>query len=153
VFPETRGSKDDAIESDEVPYPKPFPVPTKEDAPFWEALVKGRFTLPRCGECGHVWFPPYLNCQRCLSLDRGWFEASGRGEVVGVTIIEQPYLSSFEGDLPYNVCLIQLEEGPLLYSNVQGENESITVGLEVGVVLDLVAPGKVLFRFAPRVRK
>ena len=45
-----------------------------------------------------------------------------------MTVIEQAYLSSFEGDIPYNVCLIQLEEGPLLYSNVQAENETITVG-------------------------
>src|SRR5262245_26490854 len=96
-------------------YAKPLPVPTKEDRPFWEALAEHRFILPRCKDCGHVWFPPYLNCQRCLSSDREWITATGRGVVDAVTVFEKPYLAGFVKDLPYNVCLIKLEEGPRMY--------------------------------------
>ena len=59
-------------------YVKPLPELTHEDRPFWEAAREHRFILPRCRDCGHIWFPPYSSCQKCLSFDREWIEASGR---------------------------------------------------------------------------
>ena len=131
-------------------YLKPLPVPTKEDRPFWEALSEHRFILPQCTECGQVWFPPYLNCVDCLSLAREWIDASGTGVVDAVTVFEKPYLSSFTPDLPYNVCLIKLDEGPRLYSNlVNIANDEIRVGMSVRIVFDDVKAGVTLPRFEP----
>lgn len=130
-------------------YAKPLPVPTKEDAPFWSALRDGRFVLPSCTDCGHVWFPPYLNCPSCLSLKRTWIDAQGTGVIDGVTIIDKPYLPSFAADLPYNVVLVRLAEGPRMYSNVVGTpSEDIRVGMRVRIVIDPVTPQIALPKFA-----
>src|SRR5262245_39204876 len=116
-------------------YDKPVPIPTKEDRPFWEAAKRHEFVLPRCRQCGHVWFPPYLNCQRCLSLDREFFVASGRGTVDGFTVFDKAYIPSFAADVPYNVALVLLEEGPRMYSNIVGiPNDDIVAGMAVEVV-------------------
>ena len=129
-------------------YAKPVPEPTDEDRPFWEAAREHRFVLPRCRECGHVWFPPYLSCGRCLSTDREWMEASGRGKVWGYTMIEQPYVPGYRDELPYNVVLVQLEEGPMLYSNLVGvPDEEIRPDLPVEAFFDDVSDELTLIRF------
>ena len=132
-------------------YSKPLPKLTKEDRPFWEAAKQHKFMLPRCRQCGHVWFPPYLNCQRCLSFDREFFEASGRGTVFGRIEMQQPYIAAFKDDLPYNVVLVQLEEGPKMYSNMVGVSaDEITVDMPVEVVFEDVTDEFALPKFRPR---
>ena len=134
-----------------MPYNKPLPKLTKEDRPFWEAAKQHRFILPKCLQCGHVWFPPYLNCQRCLSFDREWVQASGRGKVWGFIEMRQAYIPSFKDDLPYNVALIELEEGPKMYSNIVGiPTSEIKVDMPVEVVFEDVTPDFSLPKFRPR---
>ena len=95
--------------------------------------------------------PPYLNCQRCLSFDREFFEASGRGTVFGRIEMLQPYIAAFKDDLPYNVVLVQLEEGPKMYSNMVGvPADEIVVDMPVEVVFEDVTDEFALPKFRPR---
>ena len=131
-------------------YKKPLPKVTKEDKPFWDACKQHKFMLPRCTKCGHMWFPPYGNCNKCLSFEREFVEVSGRGTVWGVIEMNQPYILAFQKDLPYVVVLIQLEEGPFMYSNIVGvPNDQVKVGMSVEVVFDDVTPEFTLPKFKP----
>ena len=131
-------------------YAKPLPTVTPEDREFWAAARQHRFVLPQCRTCGHVWFPPYASCPSCLSFDRGWTEASGRGTVWGFTIMRQPYIPSFEPELPYNVVLVELEEGPMVYSNLVGiDNADIACGLSVKAVFEDATDEFTLIKFRP----
>jgi uncharacterized OB-fold protein len=130
-----------------VSYDKPLPVPDADDAPFWEATRQHALRLPHCDSCGQTWFPPYQRCPRCLQ-PHGWVTASGRGEVFAFTVFYRPYLKSFQGDVPYHVALIRLEEGPLIYGNViDATNEEVRVGMKVAVVFDDVTGETTLPRF------
>ncbi|WP_419918472.1 Zn-ribbon domain-containing OB-fold protein [Candidatus Poriferisocius sp.] len=134
-------------------YFKPLPTVTTEDREFWAEARRHRFVLPRCRNCGHVWFPPYASCPRCLSFDREWTRASGRGTVWGFTLMRQPYIPSFEPELPYNVVLVELEEGPMMYSNLIGiDNAAITCGLEVEAAFEDITPEITLIKFRPAER-
>ncbi len=117
-----------------MPEAKPVPTPTDEDREFWRHARQHELVLPRCRQCGNVWFPPYQNCPECLGRDIDWKAASGRGEVFAFTIFHRPYLRAFAADVPYNVALIRLDEGPLIYGNVV--DGTIRVGLPVEVVFD-----------------
>ncbi len=129
-------------------YTKPLPKVTSEDRPFWEACKQHKFVLPKCKQCGNVWFPPYLQCNKCLSPNREFVEASGRGVIWGRIEMNQPYIPAFVDDIPYVVALIQLEEGPFIYTNVVGAtNDTIKVGLPVEVVFDDVTPDFTLPKF------
>jgi uncharacterized protein len=116
---------------------RPLPTPTPEDAPFWSAAKEHRLVLPRCRACGLIWFPPYSTCTRCASPDIEWIAASGRGVIWGYIEMHQPYIRWFEKDLPYNVVLIRLDEGPFMYSNIVGATyESLRADAPVEVVFE-----------------
>jgi uncharacterized OB-fold protein len=59
--------------------------------------------------------------------------------VYSTIVFHQVYNQAFAGDVPYNVSLIQLEEGPRMISNVIGVPPSeVKVGDKVHVVFDAV---------------
>jgi uncharacterized protein len=97
---------------------RPLPEPAAHDAPFWAATREHRLVLPRCQDCGHVWFPPYSRCTRCASNKIEWMDACGRGRVWGFIEMHRKYIEWFASEIPYNVALIKLEEGAFIYSNI-----------------------------------
>ncbi len=77
-----------------------------------------------------------------------WEQASGRGLIYSYTIIHQNKSPEFVNDTPYNVAIIQLEEGPRLMSNiVEAAPEALRVDLPVTVVFDPVSDAISLPRF------
>ena len=131
-------------------YEKPLPTITDEDRPFWEATKAHRLKLARCADCGHVRYPLYASCPKCLSLDREWTDVSGKGTVWGYVLMRQPYLPGYCDELPYNVVLVELDEGPLMYSNVVGiPDEEVRPGMRVEAVFDDVTDEFTLVRFRP----
>jgi len=131
-----------------VAYEKPLPKVTREDRAFWQAAKEGRLLLPRCLDCGHVWFPPYLSCPRCASARIEWTEASGRGVIWGRIEMHQAYLKSFADVMPYNVVQVQLAEGPMIFSNVEGAAwDDLAVGDSVEVVFEDVTDEIALPKF------
>ena len=129
-------------------YAKPLPTPNAEDREFWEAARQHRLVLPHCEECGHTWFPPYLACPKCISPQRVWINASGKGTIWASIEMHQAYMPPFRGDLPYQVALIRLEEGPLMFSQVIGKTkDQLPVGTSVEVVFDDVTATVTLPQF------
>ena len=113
---------------------KPLPLPDAESAPFFEGAREGRLMLMRCKDCGTPRLPSRQHCDECLSSDYEWFAASGRGTVRTFGVMHQRYHPGFAADLPYNIAIIELEEGPRLPANVVGvANADLRVGLPVVV--------------------
>ncbi|MCL0101836.1 OB-fold domain-containing protein [Dehalococcoidia bacterium] len=129
-------------------YEKPLPKINAEDRAFWEATKRHSLEVPRCKDCGHIWFPPYLSCPKCISANIEYLKSSGKGEIFGCIEMHQAYLSKFQDDLPYNVALIRLAEGPLMFSNIVGSNfEEMRPGTPVEVVFDDVTDEVALPKF------
>src|SRR5947209_4946882 len=125
-------------------------MPDDLDVPFWEACRAHRFMLHRCDACGrHYW--PASSCVDHGVSAMAWVEASGRGEVHTYTVFYQRYNPAWTGDIPYNVAVVQLEEGPFFHTNiVEIDNADLRVGLPVEVVFDDLTPEASLPRFRPR---
>ena len=133
-------------------YAKPLPRLTDENRPFWDGMREGRLRMQQCDACGHVRFPISHVCPDCLSYEFQWHNLSGRGEVFAYIVYHQLYNKAFAADLPYTVALVQLEEGPRMYSNIIGcSNDDVKVGDKVTVAFDPVTPEVTLprFRLAP----
>ncbi|MBX3023879.1 Zn-ribbon domain-containing OB-fold protein [bacterium] len=127
---------------------KPLPRPSEDSAPFWEAALRGELRMQRCGGCGHVRFPPSLLCPRCLSEAAEWVALSGRGTVYSWVVVHQSQHPAFNPDAPYNVVIIQLDEGPRLHGNLVGTpNQEIHIGMPVEVVFDKVSDDTALVRW------
>jgi uncharacterized OB-fold protein len=129
---------------------KPLPRPSEDSAPYWEAAHKGELQMQKCGDCGHVRFPPSLLCPRCLSDEAEWTKLSGRGKVYSWIVIHQSQHPAFNADTPYNVAIVELEEGPRLHTNIVGcANEEIHIGMPVEVVFERVSDDTAMPRFKP----
>lgn len=134
-------------------YTRPLPEPDVWSMPFWEAARKGELRMQRCDGCGHVRFPPGPACPRCLSPTATWAVLSGRGIVWSWTVFHQLYYQGFKDDLPYNVALVELKEGPRLYTNLVGiANDAIREGLPVEAVFEQATDTWTIPRFRPSSR-
>lgn len=130
---------------------KPLPRPSEDSAPYWEAAHRGELRMQKCLDCGHVRFPPAILCARCLSEKAEWVRLSGRGTVYSWIVVHQSQHPAFNSDTPYNVAIVELEEGPRLHTNIVGcANDEITIGMPVEAVFDKVSDDTSLVRFRPR---
>lgn len=131
-------------------YAKPVPVPSPETAPFWEAAREHRLTLPKCEECGKVRFPPSGHCPACGGAAHEWVALSGRGRVFSFVTYHRLYHKGWEGELPYVVAVIELEEGPRLLSTLTGiKPEDVKCDMPVEVVFDDITDDATLPKFRP----
>lgn len=131
-------------------YQKPLPELTAVNRPFWDACRQGRLSMQRCRACGHIRYPISAVCPECLSEQTEWINLSGKGEVLSRMVFHQVYHKAFAGDVPYNVVLVQLDEGPRMFSNVVGvPNDAVRVGMRVAVTFDPVTPDVTIPRFEP----
>ena len=129
-------------------YLKPLPTLRDDNRPFWAAAREGRLSMQACESCGHVRFPISHVCPRCLSYAFEWRTLSGRGQIFSYVIYHQVYHQAFKHDVPYNVALVQLEEGPRMYSNIVGvSNDVPKVGDAVQAVFEAVTSEITLPRF------
>lgn len=128
--------------------PKPLPVVTEESRPFWEGCRQGILRLQYCEQCHQHQFYPRLYCMHCGAEQISWVTASGRGVIYSYTIIHQNKSPEFVQETPYNVAVVQLEEGPRMMSNIVGiSSEELRVDLPVKIVFDPVSDTISLPRF------
>ncbi len=134
-----------------TPYAKPLPLIDEVSRPFWEAARRSELRLQRCAACGHVWHPPGPCCPECLSSRFDWTPMSGLGTVWSFIVYHHCWHPGFAGDIPYNVALVRLDEGPVVTTNIVGiSNEQIQVGMPVTAAFDPVTEDVTLLKFRPR---
>ncbi len=98
------------------------------DNEFDAFLAKGELHIQHCRSCGKYVFYPRLACTACGQMDLEWCPASGRGTVYAVSVINRRQ----EKGGPYNVVLVDLEEGPRMMSCVVGiDHEDVKIGMSV----------------------
>jgi uncharacterized OB-fold protein len=89
------------------------------DEPLWASIEDHRWALQACSDCGTFRYPPAPVCANCLSMSSRWTPLSGRGSIISWVIFHRQYFDDYPP--PYNVVAVQLEEGPLVISNLEGE--------------------------------
>lgn len=126
---------------------RPLPAPTKASLPFWQSCRNHALELQLCGTCRtYLYYPVYM-CPECGSDELVWTPVSGRGSIHSLTVTTR---SSFETDGPLVVALVELEEGPIMMSNiVTPEPGKLRIGDAVTIVYEDVAPEITLPMFRP----
>ena len=113
----------------------PIPLPLVDtDTEEWYAGLKRReLLLQQCASCGTLQHPPQPSCPQCLSLEKKWTKASGRGTIFTFIVVRHPVHPAF-AEVPYDVILVELEEGPRILSNMLDcPPEEIEIGMPVTV--------------------
>jgi|SRR6185312_15116003 len=108
---------------------------TDLNQPYWDALAEGRLTFQRCRKCENAWLPPRNECPRCLEADWAWQDAGGAARVVSWIVYHTAHDETFKDRVPYNVAIVELDEGPRMITNIVGvPNERIEPDAKVRFV-------------------
>lgn len=107
-----------------------------ETRPFWEAAEKDELLLKSCHDCGKPHWYPRMVCPLCGSTNTGWLKASGQGTLYAFSHIEK-------ADPPYTLAYVQLDEGPIIMSNIIHKDVSqLKIGARVTVAFQRTKEGR-----------
>ena len=87
-----------------------------------------------CPHCDEKIFPPRDVCPNCAGEAKTPYVFSGKGEVYSyTTVYDAP--EGYEGNSPYTVALVKLEEGPLVTAQLTDvDNGKVSIGTPVEMV-------------------
>ena len=132
-------------------YDKPLPHITALARPFWEGTREHELRLQRCRACGSFQFPPQVLCRSCLTEEQDWTPTSGRATVYSFVVQHRPATPAFVDDVPYVVAVVELDEGPLMLTNIVGcVPDAVKVGMPVEVTFVDATDEITLYPFRPR---
>lgn len=126
-----------------------MPAVTDLTKPYWDGLRAGDLLFQECDGCSERWLPAREHCPGCLGSAWSWVPASGQGRLVSWVIYHHAFHPAFETRLPYNVAVVELDEGPRLISNIV----DTSVTLVADMALDLQVESEAGFsipRFRPK---
>ena len=114
-----------------------FPQPdiTDTNRPFWEGLAAGKLFFQRCAN-DHRWLPARDFCPQCLSPAAAFVPANGRAKLLSWVIYHTAFHDAFKDRVPYNVALVELEEGPRLMTNVLCDPAALVPGMNVMLAIE-----------------
>jgi uncharacterized OB-fold protein len=110
-------------------------LPTKnpDNARFFESVHEHRMELQNCNSCGKFWYFPSPICPHCGSLEFTWKPVSGKATVYSFTWVHRP-APGFEDLVPYAYALVELDEGPIMATNIVDTTpEQLKIGQRVEV--------------------
>ena len=137
--------------------PKPVPVPDDASAPFFAGALRGELMLLRCAACrtfmsptGYLGVPVRPRCVRCFSGELEWAASSGRATLYSFALMHQVYDDAFAGEVPYNIAVVETEEGVRLTSQVVGcPNDALLMGMALAVTFEHLSDDVAIPKFRP----
>ena len=125
-----------------------LPAIDADSRPFWESCRRHAMAIQRCTACGTFRFPPSRVCPRCHSGSAAWVPVSGKGRVYASLVVCEPLDRASTRDVPFNLSLIELDEGIRLWSNVvECDPDDVRIGDRVRVTYEDATPEATLPRF------
>jgi uncharacterized OB-fold protein len=126
-----------------------MPVADAQTQPFFDAAERGVLMLRKCGDCSAWLAADAKFCSECLSESIDWAESSGKGKIFTFGIVHQQ-VPGWENDTPFNVTVVQLDEGVRMTTNMVGcANEDLQVGMPVAVTFVDAGNGSMIPKFQP----
>ena len=123
-------------------YKKPLPTASPETKRYWDACKNHELVLPYCRACEKHYFYPRDFCPACFSWDIEWRRCSGRGRIYTFGVQYRAWHPGWAEEVPYVTALVELEEGPRIYSNivdVEGDPRNLRCDMLVEAVFEDVS--------------
>ena len=118
-------------------------------ADFVTYLEQGKVMATKCSKCGARYFPPKMDCPKCLSSDVEWVEVRGSGKLATYTVVNYGP-TGFEDDAPYTLAIADFD-GLRLFGRLNRDvkAEDIKPGMELGVVPVKLPNNRISYEFQP----
>ena len=129
-------------------YLKPLPRIDERNRAHWDGAREGRLMIQACSDCGALRYPFSTLCAHCHGTNSLWKQASGKGTVWAWCAFHRAYFKGFESELPYNVVVVELDEGLKLYSNLVGvAGKEVRIGMRVRAAFEKATEEVTLVKF------
>ena len=103
-------------------------------------LEKGKVMATRCRRCGSNYFPPRMDCPKCVGSDVEWFEIKGNGRLVTYTVVNYGP-TGFEEDAPYTLAIADFD-GLRVFGRLSKSLKESDIKAGMGVkILPVKLPG------------
>ncbi len=96
---------------------------------YSDALKQNKLLGLKCTQCGNIIVPPKIVCAECASPELEVTELSGKGKIQTFTTVFVPP-EGREGECPYVIVLVELDEGPWIMGNLTGVDPN-TVTMDI----------------------
>lgn len=129
---------------------RPLPQITQDSEAFWKSTHEHEMKLQKCSRCERFRFYPGEACHFCASLDYEWTPISGRGTLHSYTVLERARGNPFEHDVPITIVLVELEEGPIITTNlIDYQPRHLLIGQAVELAYEDVNDEVTVYVFRP----
>lgn len=129
----------------ERPPDLPVPLPAEEADGYFVALKSQRLDIQYCADCDALLHPPRSRCPTCQRTALQWRTMLGKGTVYSYVVTHQAIHPALVGYTPLATVQVQLEEGPIVVSNLLDvAPDAIEIGTPVVVVFERVDADVVL---------
>jgi uncharacterized OB-fold protein len=114
---------------------------------FLSYLEKGKVMATRCRRCGTNYFPPRMDCPKCIGSDVEWFEIKGNGKLVTYTVVNYGP-TGFEEDAPYTLAIADFD-GVRIFGRLSKslKESDIKPGMVVKVLPVKLPGGRIGYEF------
>ena len=110
-------------------------------ASFVTYLEQGKVMATRCRKCGTSYFPPKIDCPKCLVSDMEWFEAKGNGRLTTYTVVNYGP-TGFDDDTPYTLAIAEFGDGLRIFGRLSRDIEEGEIEVGMGLkVIPIKLPG------------
>ena len=115
---------------------------------FIEYLGQGKMVTTRCKSCGASYFPPRMDCPKCLLSDVEWFEIKGNGKLITYAVVHYGP-SGFEDDAPYVLAIGEFGDGLRIFGRLSKDikESDIKPGMELKVAPVKLPGDRIYYEF------
>jgi uncharacterized OB-fold protein len=136
---------------------KPIPIRDETSAPFFDGALHGRLMLLRCAACAtfsspiaYIGVPMRARCVNCFSGEFEWASSSGSATLYSFVLMHQLYDEAFAEEIPYNISVVETDEGVRLTSQVVGcPNDQLRIGMALEVTFERLSDDIAIPKFRP----
>jgi uncharacterized OB-fold protein len=87
----------------------------------------------------------------CFSGELEWAPSSGNATLYSFVLMHQLYDEAFAAEIPYNIAVVETEEGVRLTSQVVDcPNERLEIGMPLEVTFERMSDAVAVPKFRPR---
>lgn len=115
---------------------------------FVNYLEQGEVMATRCTHCEANYFPPQVDCPKCLVTDMEWFEIQGSGALLTYSTVHYgPF--GFEDKAPYTLGVAEFAKGIRIFATLSRDikESEVKVGMKVKVAPAHLADDKISYEF------
>jgi len=129
-------------------------VPITKTKMFWDGLKEGRIYATKCRDCGKIYFPPQVDCPKCLKSNFEWISLSNEGEIETFTESHLKPQGFTHYEKPYIIAIAKTPEEVKVMGWLEGvEVDNVKVGMKVEITSRIQPDGYPAIIFKPRIHE